>query len=97
MVEESGKNVVRYLIEVKQHSIEGDYLEGWTVARRYNDFWNLHATLKSSSTVGPEIKARDLSVPAKRLLPKMTEAFVEARRMALEHYLGVGPMVLQND
>jgi sorting nexin-25 len=92
LAEEAGKQIVRYVVEVQQHSIEGEYLQGWSVARRYNEFWDLQHALKASPAVGPELKARNLDVPSKKLLPKLTDTFVEGRRVALERYMKVSTM-----
>jgi sorting nexin-25 len=89
LAEEAGKQIVRYVVEIQQYSMEGDFLQGWAVARRYNEFWDLQHALKGSSRVGPEIKAKGLDVPAKKLLPKLTDTFVEGRRLALESYMRV--------
>jgi sorting nexin-25 len=89
LAEEAGKQIVRYVVEIQQHSIEGELLQGWAVARRYNEFWDLQHALKASPAVGPELKARNLDVPSKKLLPTLTDTFVEGRRVALERYMRV--------
>ena len=89
LAEEAGKQIVRYVVEIRQHSIEGEFLQSWAVARRYNEFWDLQHALKASPAVGPELKARNLDVPSKKLLPKLTDTFVEGRRVALERYMQV--------
>lgn len=89
LAEEAGKQIVRYVVEIHQHSIEGEFLQSWAVARRYNEFWDLQHALKASPAVGPELKARNLDVPSKKLLPKLTDTFVEGRRVALERYMQV--------
>ena len=95
LAEEAGKQIVRYVVEVQQYSLEGELLQGWAVARRYNEFWDLQHALKGSNRVGPEIKAKGLDVPAKKLLPKLTDTFVEGRRLALENYMRVSDLTFQ--
>ena len=94
LAEEAGKQIVRYVVEVQQYSMEGEFLQGWAVARRYNEFWDLQHALKGSNRVGPEIKAKGLDVPAKKLLPKLTDTFVEGRRLALESYMRVSGLAI---
>ncbi len=44
--EEGGKMVVRYLVEVQQLAPDGAFASGWVVARRYNEFLNMHNKLR---------------------------------------------------
>jgi sorting nexin-25 len=89
LAEEAGKQIVRYVVEIQQYSMEGDFLQAWVVAKRYNEFWDLQHALKASPVVGRELKARGLDVPSKKLLPKLTDSFVDGRRVALQTYIQV--------
>ncbi|CDZ96581.1 Intermediate filament-like protein, sorting nexins, and related proteins containing PX (PhoX) domain(s) [Phaffia rhodozyma] len=80
-VEEDGKPVTRYLIEVQQLVEDGSFSHGWVVARRYNEFHALHHDMKDLPG------AKNLSLPGKMLVTSMSASFVDARRSALERYL----------
>ncbi len=85
VAEEDGKSVVRYLIEVKQLASDGSFASGWLVARRYNEFHNMHNKLRERYTL-----VRGLDFPGKRLVTSLSGSFVDSRRVALEKYLQVG-------
>lgn len=94
--EESGKSVVRYLVEVQQLALDGTFSSGWVVARRYNEFFVMHNKLKESHAM-----VRSLEFPGKRLVTALSGSFVDTRRVALEKYLQVWspfdlPIVLLN-
>ena len=76
--EESGKQVVRYLIEVQQVG------SGWIVARRYSEFLNLHQRLKEKY-----LSVKNLEFPGKHLVTALSTQMVDNRRVALEKYLQV--------
>ncbi|KAI0828886.1 PXA domain-containing protein [Trametes gibbosa] len=80
--EEDGKQVVRYLIEVQQLAQDGSFASGWVVARRYNEFFNMHNKLREKY-----IMVRNLDFPGKRLVTSLSGSFVDSRRVALEKYL----------
>ncbi|KAJ3837342.1 PhoX domain-containing protein [Lentinula raphanica] len=80
--EEEGKTVVRYLIEVQQLGQDGTFSSGWVVARRYNEFFNMHNKLREKHSA-----VRNLEFPGKRLVPHLSTSFVDTRRIALEKYL----------
>ncbi|TFY56091.1 hypothetical protein EVJ58_g7849 [Rhodofomes roseus] len=80
--EEDGKSVVRYLIEVQQLAPDGNHTSGWVVARRYNEFFNMHNKLRERYAL-----VRNLDFPGKRLVTSLTSSFVDYRRVALEKYL----------
>ncbi|EJD54877.1 hypothetical protein AURDEDRAFT_51264 [Auricularia subglabra TFB-10046 SS5] len=83
--DESGEGqVVRYLVEVQQMDERGTgaIASGWIVARRYNEFWNMHHKLRERY-----VAVRSLDFPGKRLVGTVSPAFVEARRAGLERYL----------
>lgn len=82
--EEDGKSVVRYLIEVQQLAQDGSFGSGWVVARRYNEFFNMHNKLKDRYA-----PVRTLDFPGKRLVTSLTASFVDTRRIALGRYLQV--------
>lgn len=82
--EDDGKSVVRYLIEVQQLGPDGIYVSGWVVARRYNEFFNMHQALKEKF-----LPVRNLEFPGKRLVTSLSHSFVDTRRIALERYLQV--------
>jgi len=82
--EENGKSVVRYLIEVQQLSPDGGVGTGWVVARRYNEFLNMHNKLRDRYT-----PVRNLEFPGKRLVTALSATFVDLRRAALERYMQV--------
>lgn len=84
LAEEAGKQIVRYVIEVQQTS--GDQIdESWAVARRFNEFYDMHMSLKGDDNVRRIVK--HIEPPPKKLVPVITEAFVEGRRAGLEVYL----------
>ncbi|KZT30778.1 PhoX domain-containing protein [Neolentinus lepideus HHB14362 ss-1] len=80
--EESGKSVVRYVVEVHQLVADGSFGSGWVVARRYNEFLNMHNKLKERY-----VQVRGLDFPGKRLVTALSGSFVDARRAGLEKYL----------
>ncbi|EKM61598.1 uncharacterized protein PHACADRAFT_248287 [Phanerochaete carnosa HHB-10118-sp] len=80
--EESGKSVVRYLIEVQQLATDGTFASGWVVARRYNEFFNMHNKLREKYAA-----VRALDFPGKRLVTSLSNSFVDSRRIALEKYM----------
>jgi sorting nexin-25 len=84
MGEENGKSVVRYLIEVQQLSPDGGVGTGWVVARRYNEFLDMHNKLRDRY-----IAVRNLEFPGKRLVTALSATFVDLRRAALERYMQV--------
>jgi sorting nexin-25 len=83
-VEEDGKQVVRYLIEVQQLAVDGTFASGWIVARRYNEFFTMHQRLREKY-----VAVRSLDFPGKRLVTSMSSSFVDARRVGLEKYMQV--------
>jgi len=82
--DEEGKSVVRYLIEVQQLASDGSFASGWVVARRYNEFLNMHNKLREHYGL-----VRSLDFPGKRLVTALSGSFVDTRRTALEKYLQV--------
>ncbi|KAJ4485767.1 PhoX domain-containing protein [Lentinula aciculospora] len=80
--EEEGKSVVRYLIEVQQLGLDGTFSSGWVVARRYNEFLNMHNKLREKHGA-----VRNSEFPGKSLVPHLSTNFVDARRVGLEKYL----------
>ncbi|KAI8990622.1 PXA domain-containing protein [Trametes punicea] len=80
--EEDGKQVVRYLIEVQQLAPDGSHSSGWVVARRYNEFFNMHNKLREKYAM-----VKNLDFPGKRLVTSLSGSFVDSRRIALEKYL----------
>ncbi|CDO73019.1 hypothetical protein BN946_scf185007.g73 [Trametes cinnabarina] len=80
--EEDGKQVVRYLIEVQQLAPDGSHASGWVVARRYNEFFNMHNKLREKYAL-----VKNLDFPGKRLVTSLSGSFVDSRRVALEKYL----------
>lgn len=91
LAEEAGKQIVRYLVTVEQQGAPGSAPIQWTVPRRFNEFYNLHQALKSDPRLAEAFRRQNIDIPAKKLIPKLSEAFVEARRLALERYLLVSP------
>ncbi|KAH7930927.1 hypothetical protein BV22DRAFT_1027684 [Leucogyrophana mollusca] len=79
--EEGGKSVVRYLVEVQQLAADGTFASGWVVARRYNEFLNMHNKLRDNYAM-----VRSLDFPGKRLVAALSGSFVDTRRQALEKY-----------
>ena len=84
VAEEEGKSVVRYLVEVQQLASDGSFASGWVVARRYNEFHNMHIKLKERYVL-----VRNLDFPGKRLVATLSGSFLDTRRVALERYLQV--------
>jgi sorting nexin-25 len=82
--EENGKSVVRYLVEVQQLSQDGGVGTGWVVARRYNEFLDMHNKLRERY-----VAVRNLEFPGKRLVTALSSSFVDLRRTALERYMQV--------
>ena len=82
--EDDGKSVVRYLVEVQQLAVDGTFASGWVVARRYNEFFNMHQSLKDKYLI-----VRNLEFPGKRLVTSLSSSFVDTRRISLEKYLQV--------
>ncbi|KAF8899065.1 PhoX domain-containing protein [Infundibulicybe gibba] len=80
--DEEGKSVVRYLIEVQQLAPDGSFSSGWVVARRYNEFLNMHNKLRERYGL-----VRGLDFPGKRLVTALSGSFVDTRKAALEKYL----------
>ena len=81
---EEGKSVVRYLVEVQQLASDGSFASSWVVARRYNEFHNMHIKLKERYVL-----VRNLDFPGKRLVATLSGSFLDTRRVALERYLQV--------
>ena len=84
VAEEEGKSVVRYLVEVQQLASDGSFASGWVVARRYNEFHNMHIKLRERYVL-----VRNLDFPGKRLVASLSGSFLDTRRVALERYLQV--------
>ncbi|KAF8910120.1 sorting nexin C terminal-domain-containing protein [Gymnopilus junonius] len=83
VAEEDGKSVVRYLIEVQQLAPDGSFASGWVVARRYNEFHNMHNKLKERYVL-----VKNLDFPGKRLVvASLSGSFLNDRKAALEKYL----------
>jgi sorting nexin-25 len=82
--EDGNKSVVRYLVEVQQLAPDGSFASGWVVARRYNEFHNMHNKLKERY-----ILIKNLDFPGKRLVASLSGSFLDSRRIALEKYLQV--------
>jgi len=82
--DEAGKSVVRYLIEVQQLAQDGSFASGWVVARRYNEFLNMHTKLRERFAL-----VRNLDFPGKRLVTTLSGSFLDSRKTALEKYLQV--------
>jgi sorting nexin-25 len=80
--EENGKSVVRYLVEVQQLALDGTTTTGWVVARRYNEFLNMHNKLRERFS-----GVRGLDFPRKQLVTSLSPSFVDTRRTALEKYI----------
>ncbi|KAK2461433.1 hypothetical protein APHAL10511_005896 [Amanita phalloides] len=80
--DEAGKSVVRYLVEVQQLAPDGSFSSGWVVARRYNEFLNMHTKLRERLPL-----VRNLDFPGKRLVVPLTGTFLDNRKVALERYL----------
>jgi sorting nexin-25 len=86
--EENGKSVVRYLVEVQRLSPDGGVGTGWVVARRYNEFFDMHNKLRDRYAA-----VRNLEFPGKRLVTALSATFVDLRRAALERYMQVRRVV----
>lgn len=84
VADEGGKQVVRYLVEVRQLASDGSHASGWVVARRYNEFHNMHNKLKERYAL-----VKSLEFPGKRLVTSLSGSFLDSRRQALERYLQV--------
>lgn len=82
--DEEGKSVVRYLIEVQQLAPDGSFASGWVVARRYNEFFNMHNKLRERYSL-----VKNLDFPGKRLVTALSGSFLDTRRTSLERYLQV--------
>ncbi|KAF8634964.1 hypothetical protein AX15_000689 [Amanita polypyramis BW_CC] len=80
--DEAGKSVVRYLIEIQQLGPDGSFASGWVVARRYNEFLNMHTKLRDRFAL-----VRNLDFPGKRLVTPLSTSFLDNRKTALEKYL----------
>ncbi|GHJ88943.1 hypothetical protein NliqN6_5345 [Naganishia liquefaciens] len=87
LAEEAGKQIVRYLVAVEQQGTPDSEPVRWTIPRRFNEFFTLHQTLKSDPHLAEALRKKNIDIPAKKLMPKLSEAFVETRRVALEKYL----------
>lgn len=83
--EEGGKSVVRYIVEVQQLAVDGSFATGWVVARRYNEFLQMHNRLRDKYAL-----VRGLDFPGKRIVTGLSGHFVDTRRAALEKYMQVG-------
>ena len=84
VAEEGGKHVVRYLIEVQQLATDGSHASGWVVARRYNEFYNMHNKLKERYSL-----VKNLEFPGKSLVTSLSGGFLDTRRQGLDKYLQV--------
>ena len=84
VADEGGKQVVRYLVEVQQLASDGSHASGWVVARRYNEFHNMHVKLKERYAL-----VKNLEFPGKRLVTSLSGSFLDTRKFALEKYLQV--------
>jgi sorting nexin-25 len=82
--EEEGKSVVRYLVEIQQVGSDGSFESGWIVARRYNEFLNMHNKLRDKYAL-----VRTLEFPGRRLVTALSTNLVDTRKAALEKYLQV--------
>ncbi|KAF7792264.1 hypothetical protein EIP86_003300 [Pleurotus ostreatoroseus] len=82
--DEDGKAVVRYLVEVQQLATDGSFASGWVIARRYNEFFQMHNKLRERYAL-----VRGLDFPGKRLVTSLSSSFVDSRRIALEKYMQV--------
>ena len=80
--EEGGKSVVRYIVEVQQLAVDGSFATGWVVARRYNEFLQMHNRLRDKYAL-----VRGLDFPGKRIVTGLSGHFVDIRRVALEKYM----------
>ncbi|KAF7784145.1 hypothetical protein Agabi119p4_310 [Agaricus bisporus var. burnettii] len=80
--DEDGKSVVRYLVEIQQLAPDGSFASGWIVARRYNEFFNMHNRLREKYAL-----VKHLDFPGKSLVTTLSGSFVDMRKVALEKYL----------
>lgn len=85
--DEDGKSVVRYLTQVQQLAPDGTFASGWVVARRYNEFLNMHNKLREQYAM-----VRNLDFPGKRLVTALSGSFVDTRKTALERYMQVSAL-----
>ncbi|KAJ7597461.1 PhoX domain-containing protein [Mycena floridula] len=67
VADEDGKSVVRYLVEVQQLGPDGGFSSGWIIARRYNEFLNMHTRLRDKYGL-----VRNLDFPGKRLVTALS-------------------------
>jgi sorting nexin-25 len=88
VADEEGKSVVRYLIEVQQLAPDGSFASGWVVARRYNEFLNMHNKLREKFA-----GVRNLEFPGKRLVTALSGNLVDTRKIALEKYLQASELI----
>lgn len=80
---DSGGHYMLYVIEVERLASDGTVSAGWVVARRYNQFFQLHQHLRSTF---PQV--RKLDFPKKGVVLKFQhKSFVDARKVALQKYL----------
>lgn len=84
VADEEGKSVVRYLVEVQQLALDGTFASGWVVARRYNEFLNMHNRLRDKHA-----QVRHIDFPGKRLVTALSGNLIDTRKVALERYLQV--------
>lgn len=82
--EENGRSVVRYLIEIQQLAPDGTFASGWVVARRYNEFLNMHNKLRERY-----VMVKTLDFPGKRLVASLSSSSLDSRKQGLEKYLQV--------
>ena len=84
-----GKQVVRYTIEVKQTSEDGQPVTAWVVTRRYNDFWEVDRALREwTSSTGQSFLLHGVQeLPPKKLVPNLSAPFIETRRQGLQRFL----------
>ncbi|KAJ1301386.1 hypothetical protein OPQ81_008648 [Rhizoctonia solani] len=80
--EEDGRVVVRYLVEIQQLSMDGSFASGWSVARRYSEFYDMHTRLKEKF-----VEVRSLEFPGKKFVTALSNNMVDSRRVGLEKYL----------
>ena len=88
---DGGKQVVRYSVTVRQGDADSDDAPHWTVARRYNEFWELDRGLRDWAAASGHaglLKGMD-ELPPKKLVPNLSATFIESRRQGLERYLQV--------
>lgn len=79
-----GHTFVSYIIEVERRASDGNVSAGWVVSRRYTHFLQLHNYLRANF---PAVKK--LHFPKKGVVLKFQKkSFVDARKVALQKYLG---------